>query len=235
MTQLIDSTIFKAKSVLCVGLLVATHIVVAGCGQSILPPGVVNTPIAGVDGLSDKLAGTPFNGAKTIDFDRSAQTFRIVSPDGSSTISGTYALSGGQAHVTTFAMSTGGRAASLKLNESRQITEIVTANGVWRLPASEVLPPSSSATAPGARAESEVDQYVAAHAGVLELARQADAERASVPASGTTTPVKVERQSLATTTLILAGLLLFPLWIVAAIIWIIEVIVVINLFGSTTA
>lgn len=221
----LDPLLFKAKAMLAIIVLAMTPMFVMGCGQTSLPA-ATGLPVANADALSQKLVGTPFANPRLIEVSRPNRSFRIISGDGSSTVSGQYSTdSSGQAFVSSFAMSTRDRAISLKFNEARQITEVITSGGLWR--SIDAPPLSSTSSGVGARAVNQVDTYVAANAEVLSLARQADGQAAST--ASIEIPVKADGQALALPLLIFGSMALWPIGAAMTILWVIEVVVILNI------
>lgn len=229
MNRFIDTLIFKSKSVLCICLIVGLNVMVPGCGQNAFAPtNTVSTPLGDADALSQALAGTPMAGARVIEFDQLTKNFRIVDENGNARISGQVSTdSTGDQYVSLITITNGGRSVTLSIDANKQITNLVTANGVWQRPVTTNAPEApGSATAPGARASSDVDQFVAANAELFSLARQADEQGYST--------ISVEGQpkagaaSLAPVFWVLGGLVLIPVGIAMTLLWIVEVVVILN-------
>jgi hypothetical protein len=215
----------KSKSLLCIALMLTIPWIATGCGQggAFLPGNTTTTPVTSAEGLAQKLDGTPFAGARQIEVDSTTQNFRVTSGDGSSTLSGSYAINAaGQTYVSTFVMTSGGRTVTLKLNENREITDLTTSAGTWNRPVSLSAPQAPQAPkAPGARTANTVDAYLTANAGLFALAQQADAQLAA-------DAVKTADASFWPAFAVLAYAVIIPLGIGATLLFAVEVIVLLN-------
>ncbi len=229
MNRFIDTLIFKSKSVLCICLMVGVNVMLPGCGQdAFAPANTVSTPLSDADALSQVMAGTPMAGARAIEFDQLTKHFRIVDENGNARINGQVSSdSSGDQYVSLITITNGGRSVTLSIDANKQITNIVTAQGVWQRPVTTNAPTApGSATAPGARASSDVDQFVAANAELFSLAQQADDQGV--------TGVSVEGQpkagaaSLAPVLWVLGGMALFTIGAALTLLFIVEIIVILN-------
>ncbi|MBI5763530.1 MAG: hypothetical protein HZA51_08415 [Planctomycetes bacterium] len=229
MNRLIDTLIFKSKSVLCICLMVGLHVMLPGCGQdAFAPANTVSTPLGDADALSQVLAGTPMAGARTIEFDQLTKNFRIVDENGNARINGQVSSdSSGDQYVSLITITNGGRSVTLSIDANKQITNLVTSQGVWQRPVTTNAPTApGSATAPGARASSDVDQFVAANAELFSLARQADEQGyATMSVEG---QPKAGAASLAPVLWVLGGLAFIPIGIAMSLLWIVEIVVILN-------
>lgn len=222
MTRSVESLIFKTKALLCIALAAVSPLSIIGCGAA----PAASMPMSDQNELAQKLMGTPFAGAKSIDVDSSNQSFRINASDPNSWMTGTFTPSGnGPAFVSSLTLVSAGQVATFNFNANKEITSIETSQGVWQRPAD-----ATSKASNAMRSQSEVDQYVAANAELLAQAKQADnlaAQQGSV-AAPTDQSDKVGDQSLGPIALVLGGVIFVGAAVFATILFVIEVVVVIN-------
>jgi len=221
MTRSVESLLFKTRAVLCIAVVAITPLTIIGCGAA----PTASMPMSDQSELAQKLMGTPFAGAKSIDLDASNQAFRINAADPNAWMTGTYASNGsGPAYVSSLTLVNAGQVATFNFNANKEITSIVTSRGTWQRPADD------SSRASTADSQNEVDRYLAANAQLLAEARQADqlAAQQSPSAPPVDQPVKADDQSLGGIVLFLGGIVFAGALTVATIIFVIEVVVLIN-------
>ncbi|MEK6644671.1 MAG: hypothetical protein AABZ08_12270 [Planctomycetota bacterium] len=229
MNRFIDTLIHKAKAVLCICLMVGLHVALPGCGQTAFSPAnTIATPVSEADALGQTMAGTPMAGAKAIEFDQITKSFRVVYADGSARITGQVATdANGDHYVSQIVVTNGERAITLSINSSKQITDVVTAQGVWQRPVTTNAPSAPGApTAPGARATGDVDQFVLANAELFSLSQQAD----DLGFSSSTDQAQPKADTAAFAPLLWAigGLALWPIGAFATLLFVVELVVVLN-------
>ena len=226
MNRSLDSLIFKAKAILCACVLAAAPFAIIGCGTA----PTASMPLADRSEIFQKLMGTPFAGARQIAVDSSNQSFRVNGADPNAWITGTYATIGnGPAYVSSLTLATAGQVATFNFNANKEITSIVNSRGVWQRPANAAAGATSAPKAAGARSQSEIDLYVAANSDLLAQARQADEQIAQGQLPASSDPqVKVSGQSLGELFWILAGAAFAPYMVFSTILWVVDVVVLIN-------
>lgn len=164
----------RAKAILCVTLVTAMHVVV-GCGgaaASLLPASGNLIELTPDHPMAQALAGTPFSGATAIEMNAATNQFRLVFPDGSQQISGTFAYDGGKAYVSRLTVAQGTMSATVSFAANQQITNISTSAGPsWARPGADAAKASLST----ARANT-VESYLEANADLMEAAQEFDAQ-----------------------------------------------------------
>lgn len=224
MTRSVESLLFKTRAVLCITLVAITPLTIIGCGAA----PTASMPMSNTSELAQKLAGTPFAGAKSIDIDSGNQSFRISSDDPSSWMTGTYASTGsGPAYVSSLTLVSAGQVATFNFNASKEITSIVTSRGTWERSGDTS---DRTTVADASTSQSEVDKYMAANTQLLAQAKQADELTAQQGQTGAQPDQsgKVGGQSLAEIAWILGGIVFVGALAFATIIFVIEVVVIVN-------
>ena len=179
MSSAFRRSMFRAKAILCLLLVLNVQFFIAGCGTNgeLLPADQLRISIAPDDPLIVALKDSPFAGASAVDLSLSQQEFSLVLPGRSQKLSGKYAFVDGQFTITQFSIENRNQSATLDLDTAKHVTQIVTGDGlVWKAPDSSRDVTESQG--------SGVDAYLAANTALMDLATQLDAERA---ASGNTT------------------------------------------------
>ncbi len=181
MNRALARSIFQAKSIFCVALLLSMH-VVAGCGTvpNVFAGGSYVVNLTSDHPLASALAGTPFDGASAMEVNPLTRQFRLIYPDGSRHVSGTFTESGGEKAVNSLSIGVNSNVITLDFNALRQITEINTGGGQnWRRPGFNTQPAQApSAPAPFARSiDDEMQSYMTANADLLQAAAEFDAQQ----------------------------------------------------------
>ena len=221
MNRRVDSILFKARSALCIAVTMATPLALIGCGAA----PAVSMPLGAQNEVFQKLMGTPYAGAKSIDIDPANHAFRINSADPGAWLSGTYSASGsGPAYVSSLTLVSAGQVATFNFNSAKEITSIVNSRGTWERPAST----GGAATSPTARSQSDVDEYVAANSELLAQAREADEQLAQGQLAAPSDQTKLADQSLSPIFWVLAGVAIGAAGVVMSIIWVVEVVALLN-------
>ena len=161
--------------------------------------------------------------------------FRLVFPDGSQQISGTFAFDGGKAYVSRLTVAEGTKSATVSFAPNQQITSINTSAGPsWTRPGADATKASLST----ARANT-VESFLEANADLIEAAQEFDAQGVvTSPIGGSSDDGATGGQTVKTGTSLsllaaVFGVMIFvPLGIGATIIFLIELVVVLTAVGG---
>lgn len=224
---------FRAKAVLCMTLVAAMHVVV-GCGgaASLVPPSGNLVELTPDHPLARVLAGTPFSGATAFEVNAATNQFRLVFPDGSQQISGTFSYADGKAYVSRLTVADGTTSATLTIGANQQITSISTSAGPsWQRPGAE----AAKASLATAVRPNTIESYLAANADLLAAAQEYDAQGTvstmpgSTPGDGNTGEQTVKTGASLSLLAFVFGVMIFiPLGVAATIIFLIELVVVVT-------
>lgn len=181
---------FQAKAILCLVLTLHMQFVLTGCGQNglgfLTPAQQFRIPLSVNDALSKALRGTPFAGAFALDIFPNEQQFGLALPDASQKLSGKYAYIDGNFTITEFYVQNKGKSATISLDDAKHVGRIITSDGTtWKLPDD-----SSRVSAAGDQIAG-LDAYLAANAGLLDVAEQLDAQAAIAPTPSTPAPTVI--------------------------------------------
>ena len=239
MKRSFDGILFQAKAVLCLVLTLNLSIWTLGCGQAGFSLfGEITVPLTPDHQLTALLKGSDFEGATAVVVNPSTHQFRLTFPDGQRDISGSYALSNGQPELTTLTLTTATKSATIQVDSSKHVTQIASNQGsAWDRPGEWNTQGSTAATAPTAPAAPRApvapsaartvspgaDAYLQANAQLLELARQVDQQNGTGDDSA-----KTEQSSLFWVPAALLAFVFVPAGIVATLIFVFELIVIIN-------
>ena len=226
---------YCAKTVLCLVLIAAMHVVV-GCGgaPSLFPASGNLVPLTPDHPMAQALAGTPFSSATAVEVNAATNQFRLVFPDGSQQqISGTFAFDGGKAYVSRITVAEGAMSATLSFAANQQITNISTSAGPsWQRPGSDAAKVGLSTARPNT-----VESFLEANADLMEAAQEFDSQGVvTSPIGGATGDGATGGQivktgaSLALLAAVFGVMIFVPLGIGATIIFLIELAVAATLF-----
>jgi hypothetical protein len=142
------------------------------------PDGWARTALSPDDELNQALRESNFSGAKYIDVNPSQQAFRLIFPDSTRIISGTYEFTGTEFTIKQFHLEADGESVTMDLNTFKQVVAIKTSKGdSWVRSDDTVMKENASR-------EAGVNGYLAANEDLLELARIIDEENGYVGSGG---------------------------------------------------
>ncbi len=179
--------LFKMKSVLCMLLMLYGPVVLTGCGNNPLGPGVpiaqLQIPISPDGSLSQALAGTSFQGAVAIAIMPASQQFRLIFRDDVRQVSGFYALKNGEFTLTGFSFKNADGSASVRLDSERKVESITTSGGEsWERLAQDLASARTTVTS----TDPSANPYMAANADLIQFAASMD-QSTAVPTPSSST------------------------------------------------
>jgi len=230
---------FRAKAVLCMTLAVAMHVVVGCGGPSSFFPASSNTLVALTPDhpMAQALAGTSFSNATAIVINPATNQFGLVFPDGSGQqISGTMTYENGQVQVNKLTLAQGSMSATLFFGANQEITNINTSAGPsWQRTVTTQTAKASQATGTPSARTNNLESYLAANADLMQYAQQMDSQGVTSTvvgqsidqSAGTGQSVKADA-AFWPLAAVFGAIIFIPLGIAATIIFILELVVVIN-------
>lgn len=167
-----QSTRFKSKAMFCVMLTLNFHYWSSGCGgtpDGFTGNGILSMALASNHPLAEALSSSSLVGAKSFEVNPATQRFRVVFGQDDQILNGSYSYENGSFIIKEVTFGHSSNNATLKLNESKNIMDITTSDGLsWKRPASWPSTRNTSVSAPGVQA------YVDANKELMDLAKQAD-------------------------------------------------------------
>ncbi len=170
MTSRPNSASHTAQAIFCLVLTVNLHIWPAGCGNALdlFSGGVLRVALTADHPIKTALKTTAFSAASTIEIDRQASSFRILYPDPSREVTGTFAIVEDAAVVSAIDFTFGPLSIRFSFDVAHRIVSMSTSTGQsWQ-------PSESSTEDILGLGHSGVDAYIAANAELVDAARRSD-------------------------------------------------------------